>query len=309
MINNDPNPNFPEFNRDAFKQAISMVESSGGKYLSNSTSSAAGKYHFLYRYLKDVPELKGISKGEFIRNNNLQEQVMDMALDGKLKGFTNYIEYAKRLKTNYGTDYSLEELAALTHFLGAGGVRTQLKTGNYKIPGKNASVDQYLGRFRKYYPAGTVTPTPTKENIKGKMPEQAKDNIPEVPTPQAHIQDPALGILAQDVLGKYNPPEMLETTYEAAPGQESSDVVSWLDQQQNACGGKVHLSNGGSIKFGEGKELVEYANGGSHQENALGGIPIGSHNGVMNTVEEGETQHGSYVFSDRIGINNLYKKK
>lgn len=52
------------------------------------------------------------------------------------------------------------------------------------------------------------------------------------------------------------------------------------------------LSNGGS--------LVEFKNGGSHEENPLGGIPQGyNEDGALNLVEQGETKWKDYIFSDR----------
>ena len=52
------------------------------------------------------------------------------------------------------------------------------------------------------------------------------------------------------------------------------------------------LANGGS--------LVEFKNGGSHEENPFGGIPQGyNENGDLNLVEQGETKWNDYIFSDR----------
>ena len=56
--------------------------------------------------------------------------------------------------------------------------------------------------------------------------------------------------------------------------------------------------------------LTEFKEGGSHEENPLGGIPQGmGSNGKMNTVEEGETRRGDYVFSDRLKITDDMIKK
>ena len=69
MFNNDDDKKQikkPGFNAQAFKHAISMIESSGGKFLDNKNSSAAGKYHFLYNSIKNDPSMKGISKQEFM---------------------------------------------------------------------------------------------------------------------------------------------------------------------------------------------------------------------------------------------------
>ena len=76
----------PKFNKKAYKHAISMVESAGGKYLKNG--NALGRYQFIYRYIKDTPEMKGVSKRQFMNDRELQERIMDTALDGKLKNFT-----------------------------------------------------------------------------------------------------------------------------------------------------------------------------------------------------------------------------
>lgn len=50
----------------------------------------------------------------------------------------------------------------------------------------------------------------------------------------------------------------------------------------------------------EGGSLVEFKNGGSHEENPFGGIPQGyNENGELNLVEQGETKWKDYIFSDR----------
>lgn len=49
--------------------------------------------------------------------------------------------------------------------------------------------------------------------------------------------------------------------------------------------------------------LNEFNEGGTHEQNPLGGIPMGqSSNGNMNTVEQGETMKGDFVYSNRIMI-------
>lgn len=50
--------------------------------------------------------------------------------------------------------------------------------------------------------------------------------------------------------------------------------------------------------------LNEFNEGGTHEQNPLGGIPMGQgQNGQMNTVEEGETMKGDFVYSDRITLS------
>jgi hypothetical protein len=74
-------------------------------------------------------------------------------------------------------------------------------------------------------------------------------------------------------------------------------------QFQMALGGSV---NDLVTKGGE-NDLIEFEGGGTHEQNPLGGIPIGMNNqGQMNSVEAGESKYsfkdGDYVFSDRIKL-------
>jgi len=73
---------------------------------------------------------------------------------------------------------------------------------------------------------------------------------------------------------------------------------------QSAYGG---YSN--SNQYENGGNLNEFNEGGTHEENPLGGIPVGmGTNGKPNTVEEGESSYkfkdgSKYIFSNRIIIN------
>lgn len=56
--------------------------------------------------------------------------------------------------------------------------------------------------------------------------------------------------------------------------------------------------------------LTRFDNGGSHQSNELGGIPIGiGSNGQMNTTQEGETKKEDFVFSNDIKLNKSVIKE
>ena len=56
-------------------------------------------------------------------------------------------------------------------------------------------------------------------------------------------------------------------------------------------------------------QLTSFESGGSHQSNPNGGILQGTGaNGQPNLVEEGETKHEDYIFSDRLKINPQISK-
>ena len=140
----------PKFNKKAYKHAISMVESAGGKYLKNG--NALGRYQFIYRYIKDTPEMKGVSKREFMNNRELQEKIMDTALDGKLKNFTYGPAYAQKFIKNNNANISIEDATALVHFLGPGDAKKAIQNPDtFKVPGVNLTVDEYLGKFKQNY--------------------------------------------------------------------------------------------------------------------------------------------------------------
>lgn len=296
-INNIDPPSV--FDRQAFKHSISMVESSGGKYMDSKTSSAAGRYHFLYNNIKKNPVLNGMTKLEFMKDVEMQERIMDMAIDGELAGYPNYSKRAAEYRSLYAPDLSLEETAAMIHFLGAGGARQALK-GNYKIPGKNASKDQYLNRFRKHYQPTLDINAPAPVDVQIPVQESVQDNVqvaPAVPVQETEMpkqQQPIEQQQQQPITFDQN---FLQTQY------EGNDSMGWL-QNQNAFGGEAPTSGSG--------ELIKFANGGTHESNPHGGIPIGhDDSGVLNTVEENETMHKlngkDYIFSDRLGLNTFTK--
>jgi len=102
-------------------------------------------------------------------------------------------------------------------------------------------------------------------------------------------------------------PEWSEYLKQVAAKNAGNRVISSLStEKQFAHGGDISLS---------GKNdgiLNEFNEGGSHEENPNGGILQGvSKDGSSNTVEEGETKMGNYVFSNRLSlekkdVENLY---
>ena len=151
----------PKFDSAVFKKGISYVESRGKYTAANETSSAAGKYQFLFTGLKkNNPELlKGITKDDFLNNPELQEKIMELAIEGKLKSKPGYIKNAIDLTNDYKEklgkkwNFREDEVAALTHFLGRSGARDYFKSliegKEYKVPGQNKTPEGYLKDYNK----------------------------------------------------------------------------------------------------------------------------------------------------------------
>jgi len=280
-----------KFNKKAFKHAISMVESSGGKFMWNKTSSATGKYQFLYNLIKTDPSMKGVSRREFLNRDDLQELVMDRALDGKLRGFTYGEGYANKLKKEFNSDYDVNSLTAMVHFLGPGNARKFLKDPvSFRVPGKvNLTGDEYISKFSKYFDKYNLDNPATPDNPPESFPatspkireskylEQPKDNIP---------QQNSFNM--QDLLSKL--PKDIDN-YESRQSELNS------------------FRNGGEVEGASGAdELVTlFEGGGTHEENPLGGIPQGmGANGKPNLVEEGETKWNDYIFSNAFDMEGNF---
>lgn len=107
---------------------------------------------------------------------------------------------------------------------------------------------------------------------------QAPKRIPKSYKVQENINNPFGGTQTNytiDTLDKITSPDDL--------GQGNTRKIT----EQYAMGGKLNQFNAG----------------GSHSQNPLGGIPVGSDNqGTPNTVEQGETMKDDFVYSDRITL-------
>lgn len=320
------------FDREQFKKGVAFVESDNGKFLWNKNSTATGKYQFLYSGIKNLPIMKGVTREQFRDNPELQEKIMDMAIDNKLKDRPGYFKNAKDLtnefRERYGADwnYRPDEVALLTHFLGRQGARDYLKSElagkEYKVPGKNMKVNDYLKRYNKSI--GREVGIPTQ---KAPLPEVKDERmnmlLDDTFSKNIGIQDSTSPFNINPASYSRSPIEYQEPVKMPTVNQDQGNnskanpfvqqtQAEWIEQylggNQFANGGYV-----GSMNDNE-NELIEYNAGGTHEQNPHGGIPQGiGANGKMNTVEEGETsfklKNGKFVFSERLGFFDSKKRK
>jgi len=83
---------------------------------------------------------------------------------------------------------------------------------------------------------------------------------------------------------------------------QKSSVPAVMQQTQYAAGGPMFP---GMEQMAE-DQLTSITSGGTHEQNAMGGVPVGlAPDGSQNLVEEGETilNREDYVFSDRLYVN------
>ena len=143
---------------EALKRGISMAESLGGKLMKNPESSATGMYGQLFGEIKDMPFMSGVSRDQFANNLDLQEEVFNMRLEEGIGGPSlrrNAVELTEEYEGQLGDDwdYSLNDVAALSNYLGRQGARNYFASirdnTTFKPPGTNLPPEEYLEKFRR----------------------------------------------------------------------------------------------------------------------------------------------------------------
>jgi len=146
------------FDLDRFSTGISYVESSGGKNMYSTTSSATGKHQFLYEAIKDHPAMGGATQEQFAEDDELQNTIFKVAYEEGLTAPSykrNIIDLTKDYKADLGDKWNFrpDELAALTHFLGRQGTRNylaSLRDGTaFGVPGVNKTPEDYLKAYNE----------------------------------------------------------------------------------------------------------------------------------------------------------------
>ena len=305
MFNNDDDKKQtkkPGFNAQAFKHAISMIESSGGKFLDNKNSSAAGKYHFLYNSIKNDPSMKGISKQEFMNRPELQESIMDKAINGELENYPYGESYANKLQERYNSKYNVNELSALVHFLGPNNTRKFLKDpDSFNVPGKtNSTGQEYINKFQGFFNqynidnqvAPEVKPKPVSQ-YGSPSPQRRREDYPTQPIDNTRVA------MKKPMIDMSVPENPSQNIYDMDLNGTNAETEANINSFKQ--GGDLNSQN--SVK-----DLVTiFEGGGSHKENPLGGIPQGTgSNGKPNLVEEGETKWNDYIFSNAYDMEGNY---
>ena len=88
------------------------------------------------------------------------------------------------------------------------------------------------------------------------------------------------------------------------PGNQPVSIQGKSHKVQHAFGGNMYSMGGRA--FADGGQLTQFTEGGTHEQNPLGGIPQGfAPDGKLNLVEQGETKLNAadYVFSDQIKVS------
>ena len=143
---------------DALKRGISMAESLGGVLMMNPTSTATGLYGQRYSEIKDDPRLKGYDRESFAKDLEKQDEIFNVRIEEGIGGPSlrkNAVDLTEEYASQLGDDwvYSLNDVAALTNYLGRQGAREYFASirdnEKYEVPGTNLHPEEYLEKFRR----------------------------------------------------------------------------------------------------------------------------------------------------------------
>lgn len=154
----EPSENGLPFDYEAMKKGIAQVESSGGVNMKSPYSSATGLYGQLYGELEGSEYMKGKTRDEFAEDIDLQNEIFDRRFNEGFEGIPslkrNAYEVTEEYKDQLGDkwNFSLDEVAALSNFLGRNGARkyfASLRDGTkYEVPANNKTPEEYLEIYR-----------------------------------------------------------------------------------------------------------------------------------------------------------------
>lgn len=93
---------------------------------------------------------------------------------------------------------------------------------------------------------------------------------------------------------------------------KQQEAINEATNFNNSVGNKIYPDSLGSNIYAKGgqletvnpnEDLIRIESGGTHEENPIGGVPMGTDaEGTMNTVEQGETVLKDFVYSNRIKL-------
>ena len=147
----------------AFVRALAGVESGLNYRAQNPTSSAVGGHQFLWNLLKDDPMVAGMTKEQYMMDEDLQNKVMRKALTEPVAGGNAYLKDVADVRAEYSPQipgfndmYSDMDLLLMRHLKGRQGSRQYL--GNTirdgrpeNLKGKNLTFPDYQEKFYGYY--------------------------------------------------------------------------------------------------------------------------------------------------------------
>lgn len=293
--------------KQSYEQAVIRNESAGNANAKNPNSSASGKYQFL-KGTKDYLNKKA-------GKNLSDEEAMALYTSMSLKE----LQKNKIPPTNRNM--------YLLHFLGQKGGVDFIKKAQANPNTKASSLvpkEVFDSNKEVFAPGGVeISSGELLAKFERKMAGSAGASNQNVPQP-INSNNNGVSFLQRVSEEQQNqsPSEEEMTQEEAQQEPEkkfaySNGVVEGIQNKTNFTKQNTIFAAGGGMEYelphtlhttpdmGYADGLLnEFNEGGTHEENEFGGIPQGqSQDGSLNTVEEGETRMGDFIFSNRMKLS------
>jgi hypothetical protein len=294
--------------KQSYQESVIRNESAGNPNARNPNSSASGKYQFL-KGTKDYLNKKA-------GRNLSDEEAMSMYTSMSLKE----LEKNNIPPTNRNM--------YLLHFLGQSGGVDFIKKAQANPAAKASSLvsrEVFESNKEVFAPGGVeISSGDLLSKFERKMAGSAPATARSTPQPINNAQQGPSFFqrMAAKQQAESSPSE--EGIQEEQPSEQndakfaySNGVVEGIQSKTNFGNRNTIFAAGGDMDYqlphtmhttpdmGYADGLINKFNaGGTHEENEFGGIPQGqSQDGSLNTVEEGETRMGDFIFSNRMKLS------
>ena len=158
----------PENLMQQHKNELKLVESANGVLMKNPSTSASGFYQQLFKEIEGMPEMKGITRDQFIADTTLQNKIYDKRYTDQIPDIPGTSKTLKYLYEKYEPQikekkYTPLDVAGIINLLGREGSRQYFgphlrdkkplsKTNASLFSSKNHTPEEYVEKMRSIRP-------------------------------------------------------------------------------------------------------------------------------------------------------------
>ena len=160
------------------RNEVKLVESADGTLMKNPQSTATGFYGQLFSEVRNLPEMKGISRNQFAADTALQNQVYNRRFEEGLPGVPSTSRNLEDLYEQYGPQikekgYGPMDVAGMINLLGRQGTREYL---GYHVRDKRPLSNVFPSKYGAGKRQANKTPDEYIEKMKSIRPKYAQYN-------------------------------------------------------------------------------------------------------------------------------------
>lgn len=291
----------PEDLMQQHKNELKLVESADGVLMKNPESTATGFYGQLFSEIKNLPEMKGITRDKFAKDTALQNQIYDIRFQEGIPDANNvknstvknlndlYVNYAPQIKEK---GYSPMDLAGIVNLLGRQGTREFF--GDH-VRDKKSLSKVFPTKYGKSKKQANHTPDEYVEKMRSIRPDNLKNYNYDTQT-YTNNTSSSKGVFAPDYMPDYKP-FPLQVPYDYMnPDTLSKEGI--MDLQSELLKDEYFLGTSGKNKDGvDGEMGLRTRNAYEDMLSQKHGIEIGE-DGEVGFFESAMDQLSNWFSSD-----------